>query len=229
MALSRLGRLDEAEAALRAALGSADQPGVDGALGTVLLRQGQSLTAANRAEEANAKFEEARIFLENELERTPDSLPLLTNYSTVLEHADPEGALPAVLAKLMEAEPEQRTFHLHRLAKWHFDRGETNEALAVLEQLPRSDRDGAGVAYAIAARLFNDGQVAEATRVAEMGLEFDAKQADLYRLLSRAYLSEDRKSDAIGALKRFLELRPDDPEAAIERELLARLEALENP
>lgn len=229
MAYSRLGRLDQAAAALRAALDSAEQPGVDGALGTVLLQQGQALTAENRSEEAKARFEEARVYLKKELERTPDSLPLLTNYSTVLEHADPEGALPAVLAKLLEAEPDQRTRHLYRLAKWHFDLGETDKALEVAQQIPRSTPDGAMVAYSIAARLFNEGKTADAIKVANMGLEFDPNQPDIYRLLARAYLSENRNADAIGALKKFLELRPDDPDAAVERELLARLEAAKNP
>ena len=230
MALSRLDRLDEAETSLRTALSQGgDQPGVEGALGTVLLRQGQALSAADAADQARPRYDEARTLLKKELDRTPDALPLLMNYAAALEHSDPDRELPGVLDQLMAAEPERRSQHLRRLAKWHYDRGDLDQALATLRQIPRTDAAGASVAYSIAAKMFNDGQVTAATEVAELGLEFDASNADLYRLLARAYLSEDRRSDAVTALKRFLELRPDDPEAAVERDLLQRLEALEHP
>lgn len=220
MALGRLNRFEEAEAALRQARVLApEQPGVEGALGTVLLQRGQALVKSGKDAEAQPLFKESSELLGREVERTPDSAPLLVNYAAALDAAKRREELVQVLERLSALQPENAQYPL-RLAALHLEAGRADQAREKLAMAPRSDKMGASLAYNIAAESFNAGKMSQAIEVAQVGLEFNPNLPALHRLLGRAYLAEGKKGEAKEAMKRFLALSPDGPEAAEERKLL---------
>ena len=224
MTLGRLGRYEEGAAALRKALElTPQQPGVEAALGTILVQRGQQMAKNGELEQAKPLLDEAVTLLEKELAREPNSLPVLTNRAAALETAGRHDELVKALEDLIAAKPDDVVAHL-RLAQLHMQAGRKDEALAAMQRLPATDKTAARDLYNMAARLFNDGSVSEAILVAKRALEIDPDLALLHRLLARAYLSQDNQEAAKAELKLFLEKAPDDPQADVEREMLKALE-----
>ncbi len=224
LALLKLQRPEEAEASLRRALAlSADPTGLEGALGTALLAQARALKEARGMEEARPLYEEAASLLQRELARTPDSVPLLTNYASALEWAGKDQELAIALERLVSLVPEDPAYRL-RLANLYIEGGESERALELLLGAPAGDRDAAALVYNLAVKLFNAGKAQQAADVAKKGIEKHPEHPMLYRVLARSYISLGDRPAAIEALKKVISVAPGDPETKEDRELLAFLE-----
>jgi len=224
MTLGRLGRFDEAEASLRkAAELSPELPGVEGAVGTVLVQRAGALAKDGSGEEARKLAGEAVEHLDRALAVEPGSPALLTNRVAALEAAGRRDDLDGALLALAAAKPDDPG-PLLRLADLRLEAGRFEDAIAALEAIPRTHRSVAPVVYNRAAERFNVGKTDEAIRLGSLGLEFDPKLAPFHRLLARAHIARGENAEAIASLRKFLELAPDDPDAATEREMLRRLE-----
>ena len=117
--------------------------------------------------------------------------------------------------------PEETNYYTN-LTLIYATAGDVDRAIEDAERAVEFDSEGAGLSFFnIGVVLTNAGQSAAAVTAFERAVEVDSEMADAYYQLGIAYLSiPDRIADAVGALERYLELRPDDPNAETARQLL---------
>jgi tetratricopeptide (TPR) repeat protein len=100
--------------------------------------------------------------------------------------------------------------------------GREEEAAAALTALQQADpATRAAVLYNEAADAFNAGDVETARSKAQEAVEADDNHAKAHYLLGLTLFSTGDSEGAKAHLQRFLELAPDDPDAATAREMLA--------
>lgn len=75
-----------------------------------------------------------------------------------------------------------------------------------------------------AAEHWNAGRTDAAVALAKQALAIDPELAKAYYFLGLDHLSKSKNAEARQALERFIELAPDDPEAATAREMLGYIE-----
>ena len=100
--------------------------------------------------------------------------------------------------------------------------GDVDRALENAEKAVEFDSEGAGLSFFnIGVVLTNAGQAAAAMGAFGRAVHVDPEMADAHYQLGLAYLGvPDRMSDAVAAMERYLELRPDGPDAETARQLL---------
>ena len=78
--------------------------------------------------------------------------------------------------------------------------------------------------YNRGADLYNVGQIAEAKAIFEQILQGQPNHAKTHYMLGLCYVSEDDKPKAKEHLSKFLELAPNDPDAATAQEMIKYLQ-----
>lgn len=100
--------------------------------------------------------------------------------------------------------------------------GDTEKTAEALDGLAESDPEWAsGGLYELAVELYNDDQTEAAVQALERVLAADPNHARAHYLLGVAQFNTGQTESATEHLKRFLELAPDDPDAAIAKDLLS--------
>ncbi len=103
--------------------------------------------------------------------------------------------------------------------------GQTDKAKAILAEMQASDPAKAGLnMFNEAADLYNNGQLAEAKGMFEQILAVQPDHAKTHYMLGLCYVSEGANAEAKEHLNRFLELDPEDPDAATAQEMLKYVE-----
>lgn len=226
-ALRRSGELEEAEQAFRRAKElDPTQPGVMGSIGSVLLGRGDAARAAGDEDGAAALYREALEAIDEQLASTPDDIATLTNRAVVVERLGGDAdndEVTAALEAVVEVSPDNLAARL-RLADAYARAGRGSDALALLEAAPTKDVELARALFNVAVAEYNAGRIPEAIAAAVRSTEIEPTLADPYRLLGRAYLGENRRAEAIDALKKFLEIAPADMDTSTERQIMDALE-----
>jgi tetratricopeptide (TPR) repeat protein len=100
--------------------------------------------------------------------------------------------------------------------------GENEKAAEALDGLAESDPEWAATGlYQLAVELYNNDQAEAAVQALERVLRADPNHAKAHYLLGVAQFNTGQTDMAVAHLRRFLELAPDDPDAAIARDLLS--------
>ena len=119
------------------------------------------------------------------------------------------GELEAVLA----LEPV-RSEVFGDLASLYIQAGETGKAMDALDRGKAAGFDSAPHYYSLGARLYNSERYEDAATVLGEALRVDPNLAEAERSLAAALEKLDRNAEAAEHLRRYLELRPDAPDAA---------------
>jgi tetratricopeptide (TPR) repeat protein len=101
--------------------------------------------------------------------------------------------------------------------------GDTAKAQAAADALAKADPSSAGTTLLNeGVNLFNAGQIEQATGVLERARAADPSLARVYYMLGLCYSGTDT-AKAKESLQKFLELAPNDPDAATAKEMLSYL------
>jgi len=209
--LLALRRPEEATGVLRkAAELEPDRPRLQFQLGSALAALGES----DAALEAFGK----------EIEITEDSQVLVfshLNRSMLYQQKKDWAASASELEAVLELEP-QRTPVYGDLVAMYVESDRLDDAV---DALNRGDAAGFGSAnhwYSVGARLAKAEEYDSAADCFVKAIALDASHADSERSLALVLEKLDRDDEAIDHLRRYLELRPDDPDAEA---ITAKIEA----
>jgi tetratricopeptide (TPR) repeat protein len=134
-----------------------------------------------------------------------------------------QGALDAAL-KSSELNPEDTEINQVLYAAYS-GLGQKDKADEILKKMQADNPEKAGLnMYNRGADLYNGGQIPEAKAIFEAILQGTPDHAKTHYMLGLCYVSEDNKPKAKEHLARFLELAPDDPDAATAQEMIKYLE-----
>jgi tetratricopeptide (TPR) repeat protein len=223
VALWQLGRPAEAVEALREALVVIpEQPGIRGALGQALMEQAEEVEKSGDEAGARPLYAEAAEFFKRDFESDPDATASVINRAAALDRAGETEALEEALLQVLEVQPDNISVYF-RLASVYTERGEADKALEILDRMPVKDKSAAPAVFNVAVRLYNEDDLDGAGFAAGKALEIDPTLAAAHQLMSRVYLDRNDTQAAIAEIEKFLELAPDDPDAASERQLLQAL------
>ena len=99
--------------------------------------------------------------------------------------------------------------------------GNEEKALEVFAEMAESDPEGlANTLYEQGREKFNAGDTVSAKVAFEQALKADPSYARAHYMLGLCYVNVDDKAKAKEHLQRFIELAPDDPEAATARDMM---------
>jgi tetratricopeptide (TPR) repeat protein len=229
IALTSLGRGEEAEQALRAAADlDKELPDVAGALGTALLQRARELETTD-GEQAQAMLIEAAELLEKQVEQSEEpATAILTNWAMALDKSGQNEQAIAVLERLIDADPTIQAAYYH-LADLHRQAGDEEKALAILERIQSNAEDvsSADVIYNMAVQAFNAGNYDKALTVLERTLVVDPDFVLAHHLRGRIFLAKEDYEGAKRELGRFVELAPEHPTAAEDRAILESLASMD--
>ena len=209
--LLALGRADAAQRVLERGVAiDSQRPRLHFQLGTALASTG----AADQALEQFAL----------EIEANPDpavqTLARL-NRSMLLQQARRWSAAAAELEAVLTTEPDRIKVY-GDLASLYLQAGDIPAAVDALERGKAAGFDSAPHVYSLGARLYNSKRYEDAVAVFGDALRVDPDMAEAERSLAAALERLGREDEARAHLRRYLELRPDAPDAAAVAE---RLEA----
>jgi tetratricopeptide (TPR) repeat protein len=136
---------------------------------------------------------------------------------------DWQGALDNGL-KSVELNPEDTEINQVLYAAYS-GLGQKDEADEVLKKMQAADPEKAGLnMFNRAADLYNGGQTAEAKAIFEAIVAGNPNHAKSHYMLGLCYVGEDNKPKAKEHLAKFLELAPNDSDAATAQEMIKYLE-----
>jgi tetratricopeptide (TPR) repeat protein len=165
---------------------------------------------------ATAKFQEA-VGLDPNL--LPAHLALCTIYAKDERWAE---AVPHA-ERVLEDEPGNLTA-LRVRYEGYTKLGDTEKVGEALEALAVADPEfGAGKLYNRAVELFNAGGVDQAQQLLEQAISLDADHAKSHYMLGLCYVNLGDTAEAKDHLQKFLDMAPDDPDAASAQEMLTFL------
>ncbi|HVR28554.1 MAG TPA: tetratricopeptide repeat protein, partial [Thermoanaerobaculia bacterium] len=120
--------------------------------------------------------------------------------------------------KSLELHPDDTEIHQVLYAAYS-GLGQKDKADEILKRMQADNPEKAGLnLFNQGADLYNAGQVAEAKAIFEQILQTQPDHAKTHYMLGLCYVGEDDKAKAKEHLGRFLELAPDDPDAATAQE-----------
>lgn len=167
--------------------------------------------------------EGAMVLFRTAIRLDPRLAPAYGVLATLLYNAQAYDEASATVAKLLEFAPDDVQGRRVRYLI-HDARGEEEAAAAALDAY--LEVDAAGAAHLLQQRAeldFRGGDTAHAKRALLKVLEIDPDLARAHYTLGLCYASDGDNARARELLQRFLDLAPDDPEAADAREMLSHL------
>ena len=224
VSLAKLGRLAEAASALQQAAGRIpDYPRIWAALGEVSLNLAAEHESRDEPDEAHKAYAGAAEALTRAVERDPDSLPLQINLAAALDRSGADDRLLSVLEQILEQDPAHLPSRL-RLAGLYSGQGRHDDAMTLLGEIPSTEKRAAVTIYNIAVGLNDDGDIDGSLLAARRAAEIDPQLPQPRRLIAQILLGQGDHPAAIEAIRIFLEVAPDDPEAEVYRRILQQLE-----
>ncbi len=202
----------EGEAA-EAVLAQLVETGGGAAVGARVFNDGVAAVKANDLERARSRFEQA-------LALAPDLYQALMPLAQIyLATGELDKAVEYAEAYL-EREPGHGRAHVVRYSAYQ-ESGQTEQAEQAFAELKEKSPEAAvDVFFRDGVDRFNAGELAAATSAFEAVLEVDPDFAKAHYQLGLCYASGSDTEKAKASLERFLELAPDDPDAAAAREML---------
>lgn len=182
-----------------------------------LYNEGGEAFQANDHEMALAKFQRAAE-LDPSLEEAHHAVATLQ-----LAKGNHEAAAKAAEMALSLGSEDVRTLRV--LYDAYEALGRTDELSEIAPRLAAVDPDFGGAKLVEqAAALWNEGQVEKAVALSRLALSIDPDLAKAYYFLGLNHVSRGENQEAKAALQKFIDLAPDDPEAATAKEILAYVE-----
>ncbi len=212
-ALRAQGRGEEAEAV------SAELEQADGAVASAkrLYNEGGEAFQAGDKDTALAKFEQAAK-LDPSLTDAHHAIATLQ-----LGKGNHEASAAAAEKALAMGSEDIRTLRV--LYDAYDALGRTEELSEIAPRLAAVDPDfGGPKLLEQAAQLWNGGQADKAVQLANLALSMDPSLAKAYYFIGLQHLSSGENDEARAALGKFVEMAPEDPEAATAKEMMAYIE-----
>lgn len=212
-ALRALGRDDEAEAV------SAQLAEADGAVASAkrLYNEGGEAFQADDKAAALAKFRQAA-------ELDP-SLTDAHHAVATLELAGGNYQASATAAETALALGSNDVRTLRVLYDAYDALGRTDELTEIAPRLAAVDPDfGGPKLLEQAAALWNAGETGKAVQLARLALSMDSSLAKAHYFIGLSHLSAGENAAAKAALGQFVEMAPDDPDAATAQEMMSYIE-----
>jgi tetratricopeptide (TPR) repeat protein len=176
--------------------------------------------------EGQGKTDEAMATYEAEAAAVDDMQLRLNAYVRMAilarELGQNERALEA-LEMIIDLDPSN-TVAYAQLVDLYTTMGRTAELDALIAEAPAEIGRDATVHFNLAAAHYNEGKPAEAVASLEKVLEIDPQAADAYRLMGYCKVGLSDMDGAIEALKHYLELAPEAPDAGQIQALIDGLE-----
>lgn len=212
-ALRALGRKDEADGVAQ------ELEQAEGAVATALLLYNEGGEAFQAGDKATAlvKFRKAA-----ELDPT-----LIEAHHAVatLELAAGNHAASATAAEEALAQGSEDIRTLRVLYDAYDALGRTEDLTEIAPRLAAVDPDFGGTKLLEqAAENWNAGQAEKAVQLSRLALAIDASLAKAHYFIGLDHLSKSQSAEARASLEKFLELAPDDPEAATAKEMLSYIQ-----
>ncbi len=212
-ALRALGKNQEAEAV------SAELEQAEGAVASArrLYNEGGEAFQAGDKDTALAKFEQAAE-LDSSLTDAHHAIATLR-----LAKGDYELSAAAAEKALAMGSEDVRTLRV--LYDAYDALGRTEQLTEIAPRLAAVDPDfGGPTPLEQAATLWNAGAAKKAVVIARLALSMDPSLAKAYYFIGLDHLSNGENPEARAALTKFVEMAPDDPEAATAKEMMTYIE-----
>ncbi len=212
-ALRALGKSEEAEL-VSAALAEAD-----GAVASAkrLYNEGGQAFQAGDKDTALAKFEQAAE-LDSSLTDAHHAIATLH-----LGKGNHEASAKAAEKALALGSEDVRTLRV--LYDAYDALGRTEELSEIAPRLAAVDPDfGGPKLLEQAAAMWNGGQTEKAVQLSRLALSMDPSLAKAHYFIGLQHLSSGENAEARAALGRFVEMAPEDPDAASAKEMMAYIE-----
>ena len=167
--------------------------------------------------------EEALAAFTREIELNEDSeIRYLAhlNRSILLKRGQRWADAAASLEQALLLKPDQPDAYAE-LTTLYLEAGDLSQATAALARGAEAGFRSARLYFNVGARLYNDRLYDEAEEAFRSALEIDGEMADAEKSLAATLSKLDRTAEAREHLGRYLELRPDAPDADEVREHLA--------
>ncbi|HEY6931397.1 MAG TPA: tetratricopeptide repeat protein [Thermoanaerobaculia bacterium] len=168
------------------------------------------------------KYGEAREQYEKALAVVPDNTALLRGVAQTYHGEGNQDKAIETLKKIQQLEPGN-TENQALLGSMLLEQGKLDEGRAMLDQLPAGAIKDPQVYLNLGILLINKKQPEQAATYFGKAIEIDPSQADAYYYRGLANLSAKKNPDAKADFKKYLELKPDGPEAKEVRDLLGTL------
>ncbi len=212
-ALRALGRNEEAEA-VSAALAAAE-----GAVASArrLYNEGGQAFQAGDKDTALAKFEQA-AGLDSSLTDAHHAIATLQ-----LAKGNHEASAVAAEKALAMGSEDIRTLRV--LYDAYDALGRTEQLTEIAPRLAAVDPDfGAPKLLEQAAKMWNVGDTEKAVALSRLALSMDSTLAKAYYFIGLSHLSSGENPEARAALQKFIDLAPEDPDAATAKEMISYIE-----
>jgi Tfp pilus assembly protein PilF len=165
------------------------------------------------------KYAEARALYEKALSQLPDNAAILKGIAQTYAGEGNREKSIETLRKVIAADPADTNSQV-LVASMLLEEGTLDEGKAMLDALPAGAVKEAGVYANLGILFMNKNKPADAVTYLTKGLELDASDADLYYYRGLAHMQTKKNAEAKADLQKFLELKPDAPEAKEVREIL---------
>ena len=171
---------------------------------------------------AEKKYSQARAFYGKLLAENPDIYILNKSIGNCyFAEENYEKALESFM-KVYDKQPE-RADVLASIANAYNNWGKKDQAAEWYKKVPLDEIQDIDTAYNAGVVLYNSGNVAEAAKYFKKAVEVDKEFADGYYQLGMASVALNKSEAAVEALKKFLQLAPESPQAAAAKSVIEAL------
>ncbi len=223
-------RVQVLDVTLKSADSTSEQgiPAAKGSASEGLLQNGNNLFNQQKYQEALAKFEEFK-------KDNPQTYQVDINIGNcLLEMKEYDRAIEAYGAFIDRIKSLKGTLSgdenvakvLATMGRAYLDKGDIEKAKEYFKLAIDLFPSDAVLAYNLGDIYFNQGQPDKSIEYLLVAIKINEKWDSPYIKLGYAYLNKGQYREALESMKKFLELAPDDPQAAVVKNLLPKLEEL---
>jgi Tfp pilus assembly protein PilF len=217
--ISEASRITPIEVQLEKAAAAAPEAGVaTGGAGPEIIaaiQEGNRLLGEKKFAEARAQYEKAAAAV-------PDNAAIYTGIAQTYHGEGNREKAIETLKKVVELDPaDTQTKTL--LASILLEAGQLEEGKALLDSLPPGSIQDASVYINLGILFMNKSKPADAQTYLTKAIELDPSQADPYYYRGLAAMQAKKNAEAKADFQKFLQLKPDAPEAKEVREMLQAL------
>jgi tetratricopeptide (TPR) repeat protein len=168
------------------------------------------------------KYAEARALYEKALAAVPDNPAILKGIAQTYSGEGNKAKAIETLQKVTALDASDTTTRL-LLASLLLEQGNLDEGKAMLEALPEGTVKDAGVYANLGILFMNKQRAGDAATYLTKAIAIDPADGDLYYYRGLAYMQEKKNAEAKADFNKYLELKPDGPEAKDVRDILQTL------
>jgi tetratricopeptide (TPR) repeat protein len=168
------------------------------------------------------KYAEARVLYEKALAAVPDNPAIMKGIAQTYQGEGNKEKAIEILNRVKTLDPSDSENQIV-LASLLLEKGDLDAGKAILDALPPETLKDPSVFINIGILFMNKKETDEARTYLTKAIEIDPGSADGYYYRGLALLQGKKNAEAKADLQKFLELKPDAPEAAEVKEILQSL------